>query len=315
MWPAGFRTPESFSELNASFWRYHITRGALDALRSESFVRRNIVRGAKVVLQPTPSDSAVSVRNLAPREGTQRVPAHSLVAQLEARGWAVLDGALPASLVADATAEAHRLLRAGHLLRMTAHYGALRTGAASSFGESPAWPALSSLLRRLNAAAARLPGPLGTDGTASLACYGAGERYNIHVDNEDGLARAGANEPLARVAAAARTAPVGSRRATLIVYLTDARWAPAREGELRLWPHGDVSDWARELRAREDARERGQPARNSGRAVDVEPVRGRLVLFNSSLPHEVRPVRHAAPGGAPRCALQVWALDPAWREN
>ena len=268
----------------------HFTNAVMEKLKNSTFFHEHFHKGASALLLPTPPESGAAVRRLTPAASLWRVPAPRLLEQLGTHGWAVLDGALPAPLVHGGTEEAETLLRTGMLRRSALEYGPLRTGASSSLFRSPSWPHLSSLIGRMHAAARRLPGDLVPDPTAMLACYGPGERYNMHVDNNEG-------------SDADADADVTTRRVTLLVYLRRglgerraaewpaADWQPHEEGELRLWPHGDVGHWARAL----------NDAPGAPKAVDIEPRGGRLVIFNASHPHEVRPTRATA-----RCALQVW---------
>ena len=247
-------------------------------------------------LEPTPPSAATPLRELiaAPLTG---VPAAELVASIHARGWAVLDSALPADLVDGAAREAVEMLHSGWMKRQE-KLGALRgdmNGAMRPGSPQAAlFPQLAAVVDRLSAAARRLsahgvngaaPGALVPDPKGGMvACYRNGERYVRHVDT--------AADPSGAYGDSSK------RRVTLIAYLRTAAaaaWSPADGGELRLWPGWTLGQEAR-------APSRAPPA------VDVEPHGGRLAAFASATFHEVRPLL-SPPTAPPRCAVTLWVVD------
>ena len=247
-------------------------------------------------LEPTPPSAATPLRELiaAPLTG---VPAAELVASIHARGWAVLDSALPADLVDGAAREAVEMLHSGWMKRQE-KLGALRgdmNGAMRPGSPQAAlFPQLAAIVDRLSAAARRLsahgvngaaPGALVPDPKGGMvACYRNGERYVRHVDT--------AADPSGAYGDSSK------RRVTLIAYLRTAAaaaWSPADGGELRLWPGWTLGQEAR-------APSRAPPA------VDVEPHGGRLAAFASATFHEVRPLL-SPPTAPPRCAVTLWVVD------
>ena len=247
-------------------------------------------------LEPTPPSAATPLRELiaAPLTG---VPAAELVASIHARGWAVLDSALPADLVDGAAREAVEMLHSGWMKRQE-KLGALRgdMNGAMRPGSPQAtlFPQLAAVVDRLSAAARRLsahgvngaaPGALVPDPKGGMvACYRNGERYVRHVDT--------AADPSGAYGDSSK------RRVTLIAYLRTAAaaaWSPADGGELRLWPGWTLGQEAR-------APSRAPPA------VDVEPHGGRLAAFASATFHEVRPLL-SPPTAPPRCAVTLWVVD------
>lgn len=98
-----------------------------------------------------------------------------------------------------------------------------------------------------------------------FACYEGGGFYKPHQDAE--------------VRPTAINAQVG-RVYTAIYYPNRAVWGADDGGELRIWPEGAYE------------------------AVEVEPIGDRLVIFDSSLVHEVLPLSPSAP--EPRCAFTQW---------
>ena len=247
-------------------------------------------------LEPTPAAAATPLRELiaAPLTG---VPAAELVASIHARGWAVLDSALPADLVDGAAREAVEMLHSGWMKRQE-KLGALRgdmNGAMRPGSPQAAlFPQLAAVVDRLSAAARRLsahgvngaaPGALVPDPKGGMvACYRNGERYVRHVDT--------AADPSGAYGDSSK------RRVTLIAYLRTAAaaaWSPADGGELRLWPGWTLGQEAR------------APSR-APQAVDVEPHGGRLAAFASATFHEVRPLL-SPPTAPPRCAVTLWVVD------
>ena len=233
-------------------------------------------------LSPSPREAGQLLGSLIPAATLRRQAAADLVRQLNEQRWAVLDDALPSELVMGAAAEAARLLSSGQLSRDPS-LGLLRTDRSVTLQPHAAWPHLSALLGRMKAAARRLGaagalsapvGSLVSDSEGGMvACYAPGEHYVRHTDWADSAVDGRA-----------------TRRLTTIVYLRRDPWVHSEGGTLRLWPKGGstVLEW--ELT-------------RTATAVDVEPLGGRFVVFDSSLPHEVQPV---AGSGAPRCALTLW---------
>lgn len=268
-----------------------------------SFVQRATARGVDRALRQSlngPSDAALGVplRSLVDGMSLRRVPAAALARRLTEQRWAVLDDALPPELVHAASVEAASLLRAGALGGQPG-LERLRQDVYSSLSGAPSLPSLSRLLRRLHGASRRLsrlgvlgaaPGTLVADPAGGqIACYTAGSRYAMHVDR--------ASTAAADAASSLELQNAARRRATAIVYLRAvdaAEWSPDEAGELRLWPSSATTRSQASLLV-------------AGSAIDVEPLGGRLVLFDSGLTHEVRP--WAASAGHARCALTLWIHD------
>ncbi len=246
-------------------------------------------------LAPSPPEAGRPLSSLVPANQLHRTPAPQLISSLSQQRWAVLDGALPADIIAGAGVEAQRLMATEGAMTRDAALGDLRTDRALSLQPSPSWPHLSALLRRLKAAAARLSAagalaaPVGSlvsdpDG-GMLACYAHGGRYTRHSD-----------------VAAQATDGRATRHLTMIVYLRPpaatgvgggsrddgGEWRASERGMLRLWPKRGSTSLEWELT-------------RVASAIDVEPYAGRFVVFDASLPHEVLPVAAAA-----RCALTLW---------
>lgn len=245
-----------------------------------ALVRALLQQAIQRQLAPSPREAGSLLSSIVPADRLLRQPAPELIRNLNEQRWAVLDGALPLELVMGAADEASRFLSSGQLSRDPS-LGALRTDRSATIQPHLAWPHLSALLRRMQAAARRLGeagvlsapvGSLVSDSEGGmLACYPEGGRYVRHTDWAENAVDGRA-----------------TRRLTTIVYLRRDPWVPTEGGALRLWPRrgSSVLEW--ELT-------------RTAAAVDVEPIGGRFVVFDASLPHEVQPV-----AGAPRCALTLW---------
>ena len=281
-----------------------ITSEVQRLMANATFVRSATRRGVERALSQTmhgPTEHAIGVplRDLVDSRQlkTRRVPAPELLSTLDSQFWTVLDEALPPQLVEAASREAQHLHGLGLLGRQPG-LSRLRLDHSSTLPVAEAaWPSLSALLRRLHGAARRLSrwGALGSrkggllpdPAGGMLACYNRGDRYSMHVDRADACT--------GEACSSGGGGGGGGRRATAIVYLRHgSAWSPAEAGELRLWPSSAQSPSQSALLV-------------AGSAVDVEPLAGRLVLFDSRLAHEVRPWR--AEGGRVRCALTLWVHD------
>jgi hypothetical protein len=97
---------------------------------------------------------------------------------------------------------------------------------------------------------------------------------------------------------------VWSRRVPqTVIYYLNAHWQPGHGGELRIWPATSGGDGDAQ-RAASAAGEGGTTAEDaSAEPVVVAPVADRLVLFISSLEHEV------LPAWRPRFALTTWMFN------
>ncbi len=122
-----------------------------------------------------------------------------------------------------------------------------------------------------------------------LACYpGSGGRYVAHLDNDP-------SDPAYEVG------PVGLRACdrvfTCILYLNDA-WEAPHEGCLRMFTRSSEP----ELDSGATIESWHGATVEDGSSVDVEPLGGRLVIFDSRrILHAVRPAH-----GEERWALTVW---------
>ncbi|KAA5805433.1 2OG-Fe(II) oxygenase [Alkalicaulis satelles] len=231
----------------------------------------------------------------------------SLIAGLEAHGWAHAPGALDDELTAALRAEALVLDETGET-----HAGAVgrgrheqhdrsirRTRIAWLDGASPAQTRFlegaEALRRSLNRALY-----LGLfEFEAHYAVYPPGGFYARHLDAFTlPAAGAGAGAGLGRRAER-------SRVVSLVAYLND-HWEEGHGGRLALWERAPMGADARpDMAALDDVTP----------AAEIAPAPGGLVLMLSeSIPHEVRPAF------APRIAIAGWfrvnasvggALDPA----
>lgn len=120
------------------------------------------------------------------------------------------------------------------------------------------------------------------DCTYMCACYpGGGARYVKHRD----------------------ALPYKAGRKLTVIYYLNAHWQPGHGGELRIWPATSGGDGDAQ-RAASAAGEGGTTAEDaSAEPVVVAPVADRLVLFISSLEHEV------LPAWRPRFALTTWMFN------
>lgn len=189
--------------------------------------------------------------------------------ELAERGFAVVDGSVPASFVSRARAEVRSMRAAGRMAENCTHMvlgggggvefmpkrGVFEAEAVSGCSEE--WPELGGVFDDLELLAA-----LEDAGGDRLVAQtvkaqvndGDGACFPLHFDT-DGV--------------------VDSRRFTCIVYLNEA-WRDGDGGELRLYPF-------------------------PGPAVDVQPLAGRAVLFDSyNMLHRV------LPSHAERCCFTVW---------
>lgn len=203
--------------------------------------------------------------------------------RLVEEGFAVVDGALPLSVVRVARSEISSLGRRGalhanhtHVLgvgaggeaRLVAKGGIMEADVGvETVAVNEASPTLSALFRDQSLMDALEEGACPTDGAYEGMGAFAGQRLKVQL-NEGG----GACFP---VHCDTDARGVDARRVTAIVYLNEG-WTPAQGGQLRLypfpWPH-----------------------------VDVEPEAGRMVLFHSaSMLHRVLPARDE------RLCLTLW---------
>ena len=224
------------------------------------------------------------------------MPAAELVASIHARGWAVLDSALPADLVDGAAREAVEMLHSGWMKRQE-KLGALRgdmNGAMRPGSPQAAlFPQLAAVVDRLSAAARRLsahgvngaaPGALVPDPKGGMvACYRNGERYVRHVDT--------AADPSGAYGDSSK------RRVTLIAYLRTAaaaRGAPPTAASCGCGPAG------RSGRRRARRRARRRRSTSSRTAGGSPPLRA---------PPSTRCGRCSPPTAPPRCAVTLWVVD------
>jgi hypothetical protein len=225
-------------------------------------------------------------------------------AELDARGYVVLDDVLDAPTCAAARRAAQALDAAGHLrpiaqqatqgrrdrsasvalsepraAAVSAGFGAASLPAVAAAGDARCLAAAAALLMAVpHALMARRSAALAPPQSLQLALYdGDGSYYARHVDNPGAGAPGAADGP-----PGLRT---GDRALTAIVYLNPS-WQPEHGGELRLWPP--------------EASINGAPS-SAEEHLDIEPRAGRLLLFDSvRVEHEVRPSR------AERWALSAW---------
>jgi hypothetical protein len=234
----------------------------------------------------------------------------AVLGELDARGFAVLDGALDGATIAGARRAAEALSARGVLRGIPSQAAQGRRDAsaavalpapgaaalAAGFGGVPLPPleaggegdaaclaSAAALLMALphalqerrrrdgGGASTAAAAALGPPQSLQLALYaGDGAFYARHVDNP-GPGAPGAREGPPGL----RT---GDRELTAILYL-NPDWVPAHGGQLRLWP----------------------PAGGGGDFEDLPPLGGRLLLFRSAdVDHEVRPSAER------RWALSAW---------
>jgi SM-20-related protein len=205
------------------------------------------------------------------------------VATLEAEDLVVVDGLLPADVIAQCCAEAESLDAAGHLAPPAMHraLGDRRdrlVGLDEGTELLPRASALGQLVSYLKSLAFELgelgyAEPLTVPSSVMLACYdGEGAFYKPHMDS-------------------ATTDP---RRLTAIVYLVPPDWdaQPDKDGGQLVWWR--VADGGDELRSPNT-----RPQKNT-----TEPKSGRLVLFKSrTIMHEVLPTHRK------RFALTLWYFE------
>ena len=250
-------------------------------------------------LLPLPLHNPTSMASLMEQMAT------TVVAGLHARGYAVVDHVLGPQVLAQLKLAAHELeahlvsgwvgqptsVRGASEQRSTRRDGMVRLSAGGSSTGSGLHAGLSSGLRAGLEGLRRLfveglhPALVGTrEGQLpptfpreelQFACYSHDGFYRPHRDREESR----------------RDAPGGRdvvvSRTHTAIYYSNARHQQADGGELRLWPAKGTTH----------------------EAVDIEPLADRLVVFESSLVHEVR----AYHGSTPRCAFTQWfsALDEA----
>jgi len=118
--------------------------------------------------------------------------------------------------------------------------------------------------------------PLFPRESLQFACYGKGDFYQAHEDRARTTLVTRALDGDAPSGGAADQPQTGLDRAYTAIYY--ANGAEPLGGELRLWPDGAYA------------------------AVDVRPVGDRLVVFDSSLLHEVLPNED----DTQRCAFTMW---------
>ena len=284
------------------------------ALRNETVLSDLLKATVNQLVAPTPASWGRPLRDVARGIETRRVGFAELAERLERDRYAVLDGAVPARLIASAGAEARALDRLRWLGSET-RLGVLRGDRhrmVVAARDRRSLPSLTSVLDRMVGAAARLstrgvlgarPGELIADPHGGMvACYDAGARYARHTDREPD----GNNEIRRRLVSGENMRMFNENRPrhlTTIVYLPEVgTWEPRHGGELRLWPRGGGNRTTLDPVLGSARLSGASHADTDADAVDVEPLGGRLVIFESQLVHEVRPV------GADnsRCALTLW---------
>ena len=293
-----------------------LTRMLSNATLTADLMQQDIARRT---IAPSAREQATPLRDLAPRDSWRRLSVATLASQLNARGWAVLDDAVPSHTLRGAAAEAAQLLSAG-ALRREPRLGELRGDRSAMLQDgSLGTPHLAALRRRLLGAQRRLgehavlgasPGSLYADPDgAMVACYEHGERYARHTDRPT---RAELSDPSMLPPPDA----IRDRHLTMILYLGPGgqEWTPDEGGELRLWPaasSGGSDGSGPGLGSGGGSAAAGgaaggaaldPSASSAASGVEIEPRAGRFALFDSGAVHEVQPVR----GTRPRCALTLW---------
>lgn len=142
--------------------------------------------------------------------------------------------------------------------------------------------------------------PITLSQAVQLASFAPGGEYIIHSDNSMGEIGKGERKNF--------------RSITAIAYAQPQDWSEADEGNLRIWLRsdnihvGDTPIVETEIMVRQELkahRKEGEPDEDSTYLVDVQPRAGRLVLFRSTLLHQVCPSKSRA-----RRAIAVWFYTP-----
>mmetsp|Transcript_5513 Transcript_5513/g.13948 ORF Transcript_5513/g.13948 Transcript_5513/m.13948 type:complete len:357 (-) Transcript_5513:383-1453(-) len=140
--------------------------------------------------------------------------------------------------------------------------------------------------------------PLSVPHTVQLASFAPGGEYIIHSDNsrdKNGERR-------------------NFRSITAIAYAQPQDWQDEDEGNLRIWlrsdeieaMHMDPADTESSIRqVLKEERIEGEPDCESTYLVDISPKAGRVVLFRSTLLHQVCPS-----SSRPRRAIAAWFYAP-----
>lgn len=247
-----------------------------------SVVHRDVVLEAQGEAKARALQPAQCRRDMLPGERPLRA-AH--VAELHSNDLVVVDGVLPAHVIAQCLREAEALDAAGHLVPPAMHraLGDRRdrlVGLNEDTELLPRGSALGQLVAYLKSLAHSLTElgyaePLTVPASVMLACYdGQGAFYKPHVDS-------------------ANTDP---RRLTAIVYLVPPDWDAAPEadgGQLVWWL---VDEDGRPTGAMDEA---GVPMKHA-----TDPKAGRLVMFKArTVMHEVLPTHRR------RFALTLWYFE------
>ena len=161
-----------------------------------------------------------------------------------------------------------------HMCNLRLQLDKARTAANSLLSGGPASPGLAHVVAAIDhfrAALARSTGrPLLEEAELQLLGYKAGGSYRRHCDDAPGLS-------------IGQTGRQVRRSVSVLVYLTDDDWSVERDGgALRVFP----------------------PKGSSGPHVDVPPLPGSLVVFDSAtIPHEVLTTHR------PRIAVAGWLQE------
>ena len=207
----------------------------------------------------------------------------------------MLDGVISTDAAQAARLEFRELFNNyGKALESDTHAARWRSDYCQTLTEHQArvlgFPALASAIKVLKAIGHELAqlhdaSSLSVAPSAQLAIYpGQGTRYRRHGDN-------------LYAPAEAQTQPSGFNnwRVWTVILYVNRGWVPADGGCLRIYGHC----------AGAEAPLPASTLREESSFVDVEPIAGRVLAFNSLLHHEVLPVDGL------RCALTLWC----WRED
>lgn len=223
-----------------------------------------------------------------------------LSSELRARGFAIIDNVIPQDEAQASRLEFRTLFsKFGKADDSDTHEAGIRSDLCQKLGEHEAralgLPALSRAIRTLKAIGHELAEAFfhGDDGaltvapSVQLAIFpGRGTSYQRHGDN--------LYDPSQPSSVVAPNGFHNWRVFTVILYVNRG-WVVEDGGCLRIY--GRCSATQRPLPT--------STLREEASYVDVEPLAGRVVCFNSLLHHEVRPVDGL------RCALTLWV----WKED
>lgn len=241
-------------------------------------------RGASAIkdgagLQPCISIILLEANHWSARDTTvETLCCGRLRESVERRGWIVIDGALASLSVADLREELACILNGKPRSRETAARTDVSGGTTEEEARAAGFHALGKTIGTMRALGRQLAVDLSDSSLSAppnvqLACYPrGGAYYTRHTDNTLDI----------------RTGKDHNRRAFTLIAYANGGWRPADGGCIRL-----------------------HKVRGGGH-VDVEPLAGRIICFNSLLPHEVLPTA----ASFDRYAVTLWVHrnDPfAWR--